>query len=343
MSQPFCLLHIGAPKTGSTALQHFLSANGSPLAAAGWAYPEVSRRGWGHHDLAFLLGDGYPEWASPQPRALDELVAELAVVARTARRIILSSENFYLFSDPIRTRDALQASGFPPATVRIVAYLRRQDEVHLSWYNQAVKAQGYCGSLAQSIAETSGMWDYAGRLILWTEAFGPGCLTIRPYPAHQSGRDGSEFDVRRDFLELAGIQPDGFAFGAEHANTRLNRDLLEFQRIINQLPLPTAAKRAYHHDLKRLTAASAGSCLFDDSPLLDAAGRQEILARYAAGNRELAMLHFGRRELFDADPPPHETAHSAAPSAHWDGLTAEKVACIIGWLLASNLASKEPE
>jgi len=341
MHPPACLLHVGVPKTGSTALQRFLTDHSGALADAGWIYPDVSRRGWGHHDLAFLLGDGYPEWASRQPRMLHQLLADLAVIGRQTRRIILSSENFYLFADPICTREALAAIGFSPTAVRVVAYLRRQDEMHISWYNQAIKAQGYSGTLAQSIEETFGMWNYADRLAAWREAFGDGSLVIRPYPPGRSDSASHEFDVRRDFLQLAGIEPEAFRFDAVDGNPRLNRDLLEFQRVLNLLPLPTSSKRAYHQELKKLATLASDSDLFDDSPLLDASARRALLERYAEGNRELAVRHLGRRDLFPALPLSGLEVMDRRPG-EWSGLTPEKVASIVGWLLASKVAGKEP-
>lgn len=326
-----CLLHIGVPKTGSTSLQRFLTANTSGLARAGWSYPDVSRRGWGHHDLAFLLGDGYPAWAVPQPRNLDDLARQLADECRSASRVIISSENFYLFADPIRTRDLLADSGFPPGTIGVVVYLRRQDDMHLSWYNQAVKAQGFSGSLAQSIEETFELWDYAARLAAWSDAFGHDRLAVRVYPAGQADAASSRFDVRCDFLRAAGIDPEPFDFDAAATNTRLNRDVLEFQRTINRLPLPATAKRAFHRELMALTAATAATPLFADHPLLDGPGRRGLLERYARGNAEVARRYLGRDELFAPDP----ADDGAGPpcGGEWPGLTAEKVAAIVGWLL----------
>ena len=331
--EPRCLLHIGVPKTGSTALQQFLSVNAAVLARAGWSYPDVSRRGWGHHDLAFLLGDGYPDWAKPQPRGLDELAADLATACRDSIGVILSSENFYLFADPLRTRDLLVRSGLHPGSIRIIVYLRRQDDMHLSWYNQAVKAQGYAGTLEESIRATAGTWDYAARLEPWQAAFGGDNLVIRVYPSRHCDDGPQGFDVRRDFLTAAGIDPTEFKFGVAAPNVRLNRDLLEFQRLINRLPLPAVAKRAYHRELMALTTATDGSPLFADQPLLDAAGRRELLERHGPGNTALARRYLGRDELFPADAA--EDCAGPAQADAWDGLTPAKLAMIVGWLLVS--------
>lgn len=152
-----CFVHIGAPKTGTTYLQQFLHDNRAALRRQGLLYPEVSLRGYGHHDLAFLLAGGYPDWATPQPRMLDDLAAELdAATQGHAGPLLLSSEDFYLFPAPERLREMLADVGVL-ASHRpvIVVYVRRQDDAHVSWYNQTIKAQGHTHSLDECIEASS--------------------------------------------------------------------------------------------------------------------------------------------------------------------------------------------
>ncbi|MBI5783955.1 MAG: hypothetical protein HZA64_00720 [Rhodocyclales bacterium] len=319
MNQRRCWLHIGAPKTGTTAIQRFLEANQDLLPALGFAYPIAARRAGGHHDLAFLAGGGYPDWAVPQDQTLDALVAALrAEIEAGPATTILSSENFYLLCEPAAVLDLMVRLGFPRGAVTVVVYLRRQDEAALSWYNQAVKAQGYAGSFEEHLTTHHDLWDYDARLRAWAEAFGADCLAVRSY-------DG---DVRRDFVEAVGLPADDLHFAAERVNTEINSDILEFQRQLNRLPLPPQQKRAFHKQLIALTAASAGSGLFTDAPLLDDAGRQRLLESYASGNRRVADAYFGGGELF---APLLTGSNIHLPPA--PGLTPEKLAALVGWLL----------
>lgn len=290
-----CLLHIGAPKTGSTALQAFLHANREVLQRQGWCYPDVSLRGYGHHDLAFLCGGGYPDWATPQPRSLAELVPELRAAVHGRSRVIISSENFYLLRRPAATASMLVESGIDLATVRVVVYLRRQDEAHLSWYNQTVKALGYSGTIEQSIARYHDLWDYEQNLDLWAQEFGSGNIIVRRYESD----DLSRWDVRRDFVVLAGIADQELTWGEQPVNTRINRDLLELQRWFNRLPLSPQRKRRFHRELMALTAASAGRGIFGDAPLLDVERRARLLEQYAASNDRVAGKYLNAASLFD--------------------------------------------
>ncbi len=321
-----CWLHIGAPKTGSTAIQHFLAANEEALAKFGYVYPLAARRSDGHHDLAFLSGGGYPDWATPQPESLDALVSRLqAEIADGPSSLILSSENFNLLCEPQAALRLMARLGFSRDESVIVVYVRRQDDAHASWYNQAVKAQAYTGSVAEKIANSWDIWDYAGKLDAWAEVFGHDNLRVRPYqPEDLPGND-----VRLDLLTILGLPEEAFDFPVERINTHINRDILEFQRQLNRLPLPTQDKRHFHKDLIALTVASKGLELFDDSPLLSRSQRREILATYSEGNNQVAKTYLGREELF-------QTLDSGPDSKDYSGLTVEKLAGIVGWLLCSH-------
>ena len=324
MKNKSCLLHIGAPKTGSTALQKFLFCNREALKNLGWDYPDVSLRGFGHHDLAFLIAGGYPEWALPQERTLKDLLVDLKLSVAERLKIVMSSENFYLLPNPQGAARMLTEVDFPPGNVKVIVYIRRQDNVHISWYNQVVKAQGYTGTIDECIIENHELWDYAARLDTWSEVFGHENLIVRPYQTD----DLAEGDIRRDFIRLAGLPMEVFDWQEESINTRINRDVLEFQRLVNQLPLTPPEKRRFHKELMALTAATETMGLFDDSPLLTSAQRSKILSDYADSNARVARVYLGREQLFDE----HQPVDSLQKKGN-SGLSVEKLSYILGWLL----------
>jgi hypothetical protein len=320
-----CLLHIGAPKTGFTALQKFLAANYLRLRGLGLHYPEASLRGFGHHDIAFLVAGGYPDWATAQDRPLEEMVRDLAAEIAGSEAAALSSENFYLQPNPPGVARLLEQAGIGTQQVQVVVYLRRQDEAHLSWYNQAVKAQGYSGTIAESIAATDALWDYSKQLARWAAVFGTQNILVRIYQPPQS----SCGDIRRDFLRVAGLAETGFDFPAEAVNSRINAEILEFQRVVNRLPLTPQQKRGAHRELIALTAATEGTEVFDDPPLLGTEERFAILARYAEGNTAVARTYLSRAHLFD-DAMPQGLPRRAERAR----LDTEKLVYILGWLMA---------
>lgn len=322
-----CYLHIGAPKTGSTALQNFLYENRKQLADQGWKYPDVSLRGFGHHDLAFLVAGGYPEWAIPQERSLIELTDKLHTAVVGCSQIILSSENFYLFPNPKKIAEILHHAGFPPETVKIVVYVRRQDEAHTSWYNQVIKAQGYGGTISQCIQENLDNWNYQLQLEKWAQIFGSSNIIVRPYEKEKLA-DG---DVRKDFLKILEIPQSNLIMPDKMVNTKLNRDILDFQRIINQLPLSSKEKRSFHKELIELTLCSEKTNIFDDKPLLSSEQRKEIILQYSESNRSVAQAYTDMEELFN-DKLPHFNLQNNSST----NLTLEKLVLIFGWIMIKN-------
>lgn len=324
---PRCIVHIGAPKTGTTLLQKVLFENRATLLNRGVLYPEVSLRGYGHHDLAFLLAGGYPDWAIAQPRPLSELGRELAeATTRHVGATVISSENFFLFPSPEGLHALLAQAGFAAGRITILAYIRRQDDAHESWYNQRVKAQGETGSIDESVARWHDLWDYETQLGRWTAVFGDKNIVVRPYERSQL-KAGS---LVEDFFDRIGVDPSGFALSDNRVNTGLNRDILEFQRLLNQLPLSALEKRRFHHDLIALTTETVGTGLFDETPLLDTRRRREIMASYRASNAAVAQRYLAGGALFTG-----ERDVAPSPPAH-HGITPQKLAQIVGWLLVRN-------
>lgn len=293
------IVHIGAPKTGSTAIQRFLFEHRTRLPHHGVQYPDVNLRGYGHHDLAFLLHGRYPDWATPQDKtlvALGEMLRSF-VATNVSPVIVLSSENFYLFPRPAELRRFLYAAGVAAEDrISIVCYLRRQDEAHISWYNQTVKAQGNSSGFEDSVEQNRALWDYAEQLKPWQREFGTPAIILRDYSPFST----APADVRADFLSLLGIPGDAFTLPPARANERINRDILDFQRLVNRLPLKIAQKRRYHKRLIDLTSTMAGREFFDDLPFLSKADRAELNDYYTRSNAEVARRFLNRDDLFDA-------------------------------------------
>src|ERR1700733_8242705 len=131
-------LHIGFPKTRTTSIQMWFSQNAATLAAHGVLYPGTGRDGqeshYGHHQLPRSLVE------SP----LSELTVAWPEMARLrddmanspAQPIVISSEDF---STRLKQPEVdLLARHLADFDVRIVCYVRRQDEFIISVWSTAV-------------------------------------------------------------------------------------------------------------------------------------------------------------------------------------------------------------
>ena len=323
--EPTCTVHIGAPKTGSTALQKYLTDHRKTLLDAGILYFGSGLRGFGHHDLAFLLYGNYPNWAKTQHKTLEQFRKEYhRETAGHPGHLLLSSENFYLYPKPELLRKFLdQCSMTQGRQTRIIVYVRRQDEAHESWYNQTIKAQGYSHGFRECVKAFYSLWDYQTNLKSWADTFGRDRLTVIPYIS----TNAKPFDVVENILRLFGLDPADYPKQTERLNTEINRDILEFQRLLNQLSGTPEEKRCYHKAFIAMTQTFKGSGVFDESPCIPLAVRRELLKKYSEGNKLVAQTYLGRDELF-----PDILPDTNQPEQAYTGLSVKQFIRIINML-----------
>ena len=135
-------LHIGMHKTGTTALQTFFSLNERTLATRGVCYPEVGRSkpSVAHHDIANSI-KGPPFPLREPARSADAYICDLQGCFSSFPNIVLSSEIFMrfvpAFGDHLGLNlSALDALASIADVVKIIVYLRRQDDNLESFYSK---------------------------------------------------------------------------------------------------------------------------------------------------------------------------------------------------------------
>jgi hypothetical protein len=235
------IIHIGTPKTGTTALQRFLHANRGTLATSGFHYATPSH-GLEHSALvANSLNVG-------ESRAVHAFLAKHTAIARRhrAHTVLISAENFYamsvLASMPrkevcanaaerdhalIQRFESLMPEGI--ATVQIVCYFRRPDRYAESLYSQHVKRGiTFDGTFDAFLPIIKPSLLYNTYMELWSDVFGEENCLARLY---ESVRD----DIVGDFLlNVVNVDDIGrFSYVHGQGNERVGRDLLEFKRLMN--------------------------------------------------------------------------------------------------------------
>jgi len=217
--QPLMFLHMGYPKTGTTALQQFFSDNEDQLLARGILYPKTGRIGTAHYALNFSLGIGEYDKSAHQIDRPDSLRSALLKEASSTslRAVLVSSEYF------ITVKSAETVSEFfRDFDVRPIIYLRRHDHAMESSYGQSVKTNAlppWGSSIESFIMYQLGIstipWDYLATLRKFAEAFGANKLIVRPFERTQL-----KPNLFADALRVMGFKGDTqeFSFPSEGLN-----------------------------------------------------------------------------------------------------------------------------
>jgi hypothetical protein len=303
------ILHIGMGKTGTTALQHFFWSNRRVLAAHDIDYPSYGSVAEAHH----LISPHVPPFLKDvwKFKTVDEWAPRLRKSGQS--RILLSSELMAWALPEIvevfcrEARDCFD--------LKVVVYVRRQDEMIMADFNQLVKSGSQKRELERVLERQIRRFDYETLIRPWAASVGNDNVIVRPYERQQFHGG----DIRRDFAwHVFGLELSGrFELSTHNPNPRLSHSALEYKLHLNKL-LRDAEQSSKFND-----ALMAYSALEDDTtqdafsaqPLLSAAARNHILACCSESNAAVARLYMHRSDglLFFASPP--EESDERGPSA----------------------------
>lgn len=242
-------LHIGTPKTGTTSLQHFCYYNSDILTEKGYHYPKFPfkypNKGWTRNGL-FLESTLFDAEGIRQKEKETENfysgLAELRELFKTYNNIILSDEGIWTAcfnrkrGIPLmrKLQEDAKDTGYQ---VKIIVYLRRQDDFLLSWYNQFIKHsltvkntlswEEYFNNYEKYLE-----LDYYSCLKKLEKIFGRENIIVRRFDKKYL-KDRS---IIPDFLSIFGLElDDNFTIEEEHSNfnQKMSENACEIKRIIN--------------------------------------------------------------------------------------------------------------
>jgi hypothetical protein len=314
-TKPDLVLHIGSGKTGTSSIQYFLRDNRERLGELGYLYPKSPGRAR-HVRLGLFIQpddtlDGFITWH--RQRAASPAAFRKSFRRRLIREINESGQSRVLFSDeglygsPKAALRRLRRFVEPIAGgIRLVVYLRRQDDHLVSRYQQVVKV-GETKRLAEWVQEPehSDTYDYDRRLRTWERLLEPDEFVVRRFE-RDSFVDGS---LLQDFLDAAGIDARAKDMvQAPSRNASLDAEAVEFLRAYNILRVEDEGARVGLIDnralVTRLAEVSTGPILTLPTPLLD-----RFMAQWQEANQAVA-----RRYLYDASGvlfrTPRKTEHT---------------------------------
>jgi hypothetical protein len=284
-------LHIGVPKTGTSAIQLMLFENEAALDRNHLLYPKATMQGPGdytnaHHALAHaaLNGDEAP-WQ----------VLRGEMDAAPAHDIVLSSEAF----SNLRTLEHIEflRRFIGDYQIKVIIYLRRQDEFLQALYQTMVTYGDLTCSFSEYYDEllrddlSGGIIDYH-RFIrdFWVGNFELHNLIIRVYEKQQLYKRNLLLDFLQ-CLDVPGKRP--FKIDINPHSRSLNAYALELYRHI-KLHFPDneeileAARRRLREENERAE--------FTGNNIIPTALARDLMTRLADSNRKVATEFMARTD-----------------------------------------------
>ncbi|MBU8546813.1 MULTISPECIES: tetratricopeptide repeat protein [Roseomonadaceae] len=190
--KPEFIVHIGQSKTGTSSIQRVLGGQRPALAKLGICYP--TSPGWANHGMlpASLvplsrLGHFNPalwDGIGAEARLAQfrrDFAAEMAGLPASTRLVVLSAEQcgglLTTEEEVGRLRDLLAPFA---ARIRVVIYLRRQDQHVASSYTQALRVAAIkAPALPQQGPDRLPHYDYGRLLDIWAHVFGAESMVVR--------------------------------------------------------------------------------------------------------------------------------------------------------------------
>lgn len=285
------ILHLGVPKTGTSAIQVFLARNRAALAARGVDYLPIGEfpigreghisSGNGAYLARTLLPENAPaRLADASPHRAEFYAALEQSACETG---LVSSELFTdarqeLLEELLTT---LRAKAIAP---RAIIYVRRQDQLLTSAYIQQVKRHGSTelpDAYVRRVYRGLAFLKYASFYHRLVALFGSGKVEVRLYgPVVCEGPR-----LFQDFLAALGIAPKGFATDLSEVNTSLSPNQIAIMLLVNRYHPrmqfsdivvensayvdPTSAGRR-HHLLSRTLVQDIEEYFRDENTLLAA-------------------------------------------------------------------------
>ena len=321
-------IHVGTPKTGSSALQKFLPKNQEALFQRGFIYrkmpyddyaretfvldeegraavektpgkPAMSRNGF------FLHGKVYKGYEEENNMRLQQGLELVLSWFSEGDNVILTDEHlwtdFSLWDFPEKLRSFAAAHDI---TVKIIVFLRPQYDYMDSHYREDVKSH-FCTFTFREYMERKPVLDelfavdYVKRLDAMASLYGHDNILPVVYDPKAWSRDGKTiFSV---FLGVLGIDSDeGFLLPGKPANESLTDNQTEIMRVTNRLldPGTEAGNNASRFFQRAGLFASARRPDKGKKTYLDQEGKTAFQKQFEEGNKRVAEEYLGQEELF---------------------------------------------
>lgn len=300
-------LHIGFHKTATTTIQEGLLLNELRLARLGYYCPQagnITNSTISHHNIVFQIRD------DPRYDPLAGRVEDLVIEIRQAKeaKVIISSEDLCLMTlEQVRT---LHSHLAPLGELRVIVYVRRQDQWLASFWSELVKT-GNAMDFDESLRERSSFDFYQRfvpfyqRLTPWSAIFGRENIYVRVLERSQLVHAHPFLD----FLDACDIKSlDGFRLPQNRNTSPSIKSLTIMRYLFASIDKHAGTSHRLYKKKIGVFLQKIGSVLQNyadehnwnnERPnVVDRDTHDRIMFRFAESNRRLARDYLDRDELF---------------------------------------------
>lgn len=297
-------IHVGTPKTGTSAIQVFCSKNRKLLKEKGVCYPNlgfdfpgISSNRNGHCLNAYIFDENHKRLRDQEREVADQALEKLTGMLDNFPVFVLSDEQIWNNKDITTERllhykEKLAEAG---ADMKIIVYLRRQDLLIQSYWAQQVKEyMNTCFSdyIVSKKAKYFKL-DYDKRLEEMAAAVGRENIIVRVYEKQQYYGG----NIISDFLHLFDLEmTDEFKQSDHVVNASLEGACLEAKRLLNANPRFTTKLNFVVPMLTTIQQEKVGEGGYSTGRYFSEEKHQAFLEKYREGNEKVARDYLGRED-----------------------------------------------
>lgn len=338
------ICHIGQPKTATTLLQSTCVENRAWLFEHGVLYPDTMDPDGNHISLLFACADYVPVFAQDRGiSTLDDiqsfrkkLTLHLKDQVERARgqihTVLLSSENLTAnISGPTAIHNLADFLSELFDDVRIVIYLRRQDDSLLSMYSEYMR-RGFSDVVFDRFLDDTlnnphiVPYIFHRRILeFWLHAFGKEFLSVRIF-------DRAELfgnDILIDFFNIvfSGRIPElSMLRRSSEGNTTLSAPAIEFLRRLQ--PYIPFEKDGGLNQRREILRGKIGNLPNDPKPRISREQSDRIMSQFTQGNEWVRSTFMPDRHL-----PLFSNRNINDPSSNLGEISLDEFANLAGILL----------
>jgi hypothetical protein len=298
-------LHIGTPKTGTSAIQYFMAANRKILNSIGYCYPDlgIDFPGIGEnrnaHFLVYKIYDQKKRLVEKEKELVEETLNKIVKIAEEYPNIILSDEGIWNGASKKKDFWAELKNQLDQRNInlKVIVYLRRQDLLIQSFWAQQVKEISTV-SFKRYIDDKKYKefdLDYYGHIDHIAQAAGQENLIVRVYESSQFS--GEAHTIVSDFMETIGLE-----FTTEYCNTdkvynlSLTGRCLEVKRLLNYMPEFQSKLNFSVPLLTQVQKNQEHTINFQECQYFSAEEQTSFLKQFEQGNDTIARDYLKRED-----------------------------------------------